>query len=177
MNEQNISSQKNMGPVIQNEENVLFGIVGALLFALAGGALYFVLYQIGILASISGLVCVICAIKGYSFFSKRESLRGVVISILIAILVLTAAWYFCLSYDVYRAYQEWYASGDVDFTLTFFESVSCAYLFLADVPSYFVDLGISLLLAVVGCFSYVSKMIKKAKTPEPQPAQIESEEI
>ena len=108
MNEQNISSQKNMGPVIQNEENVLFGIVGALLFALAGGALYFVLYQIGILASISGLVCVICAIKGYSFFSKRESLRGVVISILIAILVLTAAWYFCLSYDVYRAYQEWY---------------------------------------------------------------------
>ena len=63
------------------KENVLFGIVGAFLFALVGGILYYVLYQIGFLASISGLVCVICAIKGYSFFAKRESIRGIVISI------------------------------------------------------------------------------------------------
>ena len=41
MNEQNTINARNQGPVVQNEENVLFGIVGAFLFALAGGALYY----------------------------------------------------------------------------------------------------------------------------------------
>lgn len=90
-------------------------------------------------------------------------MRGIVISIIMAVLVLVIAWYFCLSNDVYLAYQEWYANGEVEQALTFFESVSVAYLFLADVPSYFADLGISLLLAAVGCGSYVVRMIKKAK--------------
>ena len=55
-------------------ENVLAGTVGAFLFALVGGVLWYVLYQIGFLAAISGIVGVICAIKGYSFFAKRESI-------------------------------------------------------------------------------------------------------
>ena len=41
------------------EENVLFGVVGAFLFALVGGVLYYILYQIGYLAGISGLIGVI----------------------------------------------------------------------------------------------------------------------
>ena len=76
------------------EENVLFGIVGAFLFALAGGILYYVLYQIGYLAGISGLIGVICAIKGYSFFAKKESVRGIIIAIIMAVIVLVIAWYF-----------------------------------------------------------------------------------
>ena len=51
------------------QENVLSGIVGAFLFSLIGGILWFVLYQIGYLAAISGLVGVICAVKGYTFFA------------------------------------------------------------------------------------------------------------
>ena len=56
-------------------ENVLAGIIGAFLFSLVGGILWFVLYQIGYVASISGLVGVVCAVKGYTFFAKakRES--------------------------------------------------------------------------------------------------------
>lgn len=145
------------------EENVLFGTVGAFLFSLVGGVLYYILYQFGFIAGISGLAGVVCAIKGYSFFSKKESLRGVVISVICAAVVLIIAWYLCLTNDVYLAYQEWYAAGEIDFTLTFFESAQIAYLFLADVPAYFGDLAISLLLAAVGCGSYVANMIKKAK--------------
>lgn len=155
------------------KENVLFGIVGAFLFSLVGGILYYVLYQIGFLAAISGLVCVICAIKGYSFFAKRESIRGIVISIVIAVLVLVIAWYLCLANDVYLAYQEWFANGEIDFTLTFFESIRYAYLFLADAPAYFADLGISLLLGAIGCFGYVKQTLQKQKaapTPAAAPA-------
>jgi hypothetical protein len=159
------------------KENVLFGIVGAFLFALVGGILYYVLYQIGFLASISGLVCVICAIKGYSFFAKRESIRGIVISIIIAVLVLTIAWYICLANDVYLAHLEWFANGEIDFTLTFFESIRYAYLFLPDVPAYFADLGISLLLGAVGCFGYVKQMLQKQKAPAPGPAAAPASEF
>ena len=148
------------------EENILAGIVGAFLFALAGGIIWFVLYQIGFLAAISGIIGVVCAIKGYAVFGKRESVKGVIISTVIAFLVIVLAWYFCLSYDVYRAYQDWYANGDVDFTLTFFESVATAYTFFAEPEiaiAYLKDLGIGLVFCVIGAFGYVKAAIGKAK--------------
>ena len=53
----------NNKPTTANE-NVLAGVVGAFLFSLVGGILWFVLYQIGYVASVSGLVGVVCAVKG-----------------------------------------------------------------------------------------------------------------
>ena len=62
------------------KENVLAGIVGAFLFSLAGAAVYVLLNMIGYIASISGLVGAVCAVKGYSVFSKKESKKGIVIA-------------------------------------------------------------------------------------------------
>ena len=154
-------------PVLPANENVLAGIVGAFLFSLAGGIIWFVLYQIGFLAAISGIVGVVCAIKGYSIFGKRESVKGIVLSTIIAFLVIVLAWYVCLSFDVYLAYQEWYANGEVDYAPTIFESVANAHLFLAEAEialAYFKDLGIGLLFCVAGAFGYVKAAIGKAKT-------------
>ena len=148
------------------EENVLAGIVGAFLFSLAGGILWYVLYQVGFLAAISGIVGVICAIKGYSLFAKNESIKGIVISIVAAVVVLTIAWYLCLSTDVYNAYQEWYAAGEVDFTLTFWESVRSAYLFLQDSEiafSYLKDLLIGLALCAFGAVKSISDSVRRVK--------------
>ena len=158
----------------KNSENVLFGAIGAFLFALAGGILYFVLYQIGIFAAVSGLVGVICAIRGYTIFAKGESLRGIIISVIIALLVLVAAWYLALAYDVFLAYQDWYAIGEVDFTLSYFESVRVAHLFLAEIPEYLTDLGISIVLAGVGCAGYIASTVKRLKAEKAAEA---SEEI
>ena len=63
-------------------ENVVAGIVGAFLFSLAGGVLWFVIYLFGFIAGISGLVGAVCAIKGYSIFAKKESMKGIVISVI-----------------------------------------------------------------------------------------------
>ena len=48
----------NLEQSIQNDikENMLAGIVGAFLFSLVGGALWFILYLVGFIAGISGLV-------------------------------------------------------------------------------------------------------------------------
>ena len=154
-------------PIAPKEENVLAGIVGALLFSLAGGIVWFLLYQIGYLAAISGIIGVVCAIKGYAIFGKRESVKGIIISTVLAFLVLVAAWYLCLSYDVYKAFQEGFANGEVDFTLTFAESVREVYLILVEDTETAIDclkdLAIGLIFCVVGAFGYVKAAIGKAK--------------
>lgn len=168
---------------MQPKENVVAGVIGALLFSLAGGVLWFLLYQVGFLAGISGAVGVVCAIKGYEIFAKKESLKGVVIAIVAAVLVMALAWYLCLSFDVYQAYQEWYEAGEVDFTLSFGESVMNAYLFLFDSEialAYFKDLGIGLLLCGVGAFQSVvnaTKRVKLAKQAAAQPVAVLQSEM
>ncbi len=153
---------------VQVKENVLAGIVGAFLFALVGGILWFVLYQVGYLAAISGIVGVICAVRGYSFFAKKESTKGIIISVVMAAVVIVIAWYACVSYDIYLAYQDWFKAGEVDFTPTFFESVQLVPLFFEDseiLGAYLKDLGIGLLLCIIGSVSYIIRATKKVKNP------------
>ena len=147
----------------QPKENLLFGIVGAFLFSLVGGGLYYILYQIGFYASISGVIGIVCAIKGYSFFSGGESKRGIVVSVVTTVLVIMLAWYLCVAGDVYNAYQGWFADGEIDYTLTYFECVRVAYLFIMEIPEYLLDLALSLLFAGLGCWGYVSNLLKRRR--------------
>ncbi len=147
-------------------ENVIAGVVGAFLFSLAGGALWFVLYLLGFIAGISGLIGAVCAIKGYSVFAKKESVKGIIISVVIALLVVVAAWYLCIGYDIYTVYQEWYELGEVDFTLDYFESVRAIPLFFEDPEisgAYIKDLLFGIVFCVVGGGSYVVNKIKAVK--------------
>lgn len=136
------------------KENVLLGIVGALLFSLAGTLTYFILYQLGYLAALSGIVAVICAMYGYKLFAKGESKKTVVIAVIMSFLAIVLAWYGCLAKDVYDAYAEWYQSGEIDYAITFGTAFSKAYIFLdnADVARpYYTDLVMSLFLSIIGC--------------------------
>ncbi|MBQ8861513.1 MAG: hypothetical protein IJ021_02090 [Clostridia bacterium] len=158
----------NNSTFVQEQENVLAGVVGAFLFSLVGGILWFVLYQIGYLAAVSGLVGVICAVKGYTFFAKtkNESKKCLVISIITTVIVLAISWYFCVAYDIYLAYQEWFAAGEVDFTDTFFESVQVVPYFFAEpeiLIGYLKDLGFGILFAGLGVIYYLSLREKKMK--------------
>lgn len=155
-------------PVVERE-NVLAGTVGALLFSLAGGVLWFLLYQVGFVAAISGLVGVICAIKGYAIFAKKESLKGVIIAVIAAVITMIIAWYLCMSLDIYKAYQDGYAAGEVDFTITFAEAVRGAWTFLEEpeiAMAYYKDLGIGLLLCIIGAFRSVSDAVKRVKAEQ-----------
>jgi ribosomal protein L7/L12 len=152
------------------KENVLAGIVGAFVFGLAGGVLWFVLYLVGFFSGLSGLVGVVCAIKGYAIFSKKESTKGIIIATVMALLVLVLAWYLCFAYDIQAAYQIWYEDGEIDFTLTYAESIRAVPIFLSDPEvgtSYLINLAIGLLLGVVGAGSYVYGKIKGNKKPTP----------
>ena len=153
-------------PVSEEKENVIAGIVGAFLFALAGGVIWFVIYQLGILSAISGLITVVLANIGYRTFAKTTSLKGVIISSIISVLVIVIAWYMALSYDVFQAFKQWYADGEVDYTVTFPQAVRGAYIFLQDseiAAGYIKDLVIGVILCIVGAFSFVRNAVRSAK--------------
>ena len=161
-------------PTEQPEENKIAGTLGAFLFALAGGLAYFALWQLGFIAAISGFLAVFCAMKGYKLFAKKESVYGVVTSVVVSVLVIVIAWYFCLAFDVYEAYKEWYANGKVDFTVSFLEALLNAHLFLQDAEvasQYILDLVIGVALCAVGCISPVRSAIWRHKKPQPSAAQ------
>lgn len=147
-------------------ENVVAGLVGAFLFSLVGGALWFLLARVGFIASVTGLVGVVCAAKGYALFARKESVRGVIFASLIAILVLVAAWYLCFGYDIYEAHKEWYEAGEIEYMLTYAESVSAVPFYLQDSqvgPGYIKDLALGLLFALIGGGSYVVNTIRNIK--------------
>lgn len=145
-------------------ENVLFGVVGAFLFSLVGGVLYIVLSQIGFIAALSGLVGVVCAIKGYTFFAKGESKRGIVISVVIAAIVLVIAWYIGFCLDMIAAYEVWFENGEADYVPKFFEYViPFGFYDLAVNPACFIDLFLSLALGAVGVLELCENNAEKAK--------------
>lgn len=147
-------------------ENRIAGTVGAFLFALAGGIIYFLLWQVGYLAAVSGIVAVVCAFKGYTIFAKKESIYGVVISAVASLIVIALAWYLCLSFDVYNAYREWYDEGLVYDKVSFSEAVRNAYLFLEEpeiATEYFKSLIIGILLCIVGCAAHIRNYVRGVK--------------
>ena len=64
-------------------ENVITGAVGALIGAAIGGASIILLNRLGYVASISGLILAVCALKGYELLGNRLSAKGIVISVLL----------------------------------------------------------------------------------------------
>ena len=94
------AEQNNVEAIEDKSENIIAGAVGAFLFALVGGILYFIIYQMGFIAGICGLITVVLSSFGYQLFAgKKGSVKGIVFSIIMSVLVLAAAEFFCLSYE------------------------------------------------------------------------------
>ena len=155
---------------IEKQENVLAGAVGAFLFGLAGAAVWVVLDLVGFMAGLSGLVGVICAMQGYKVFGGKLSRKGVIIAAVIAILILVLAWYGCFAKDLYQAYKEWYANGEVDFMPTYFDCVRNGFRFFQEgeiAKDYLLSLLIGLGLALLGSYRYIINAFRGATETKP----------
>ncbi len=72
----------------KKNENILAGVVGALLGSIVGVISIVIFGQLGYIASISGLLLAICTLKGYEFFGGKLSHVGILVSSII-MLVMT----------------------------------------------------------------------------------------
>ena len=80
-------------PEEEKEENVVRGAIGALIGALLGGAAIVLLYYMGYVAALGGLLLAFCALKGYELLGGKLSTKGIIIS-LVFILIMPAIAYF-----------------------------------------------------------------------------------
>lgn len=153
-----------VGGVPQNEEkheNILAGVVGAFLFSLIGGVLYFVIYQLGYIAGICGLVMFILANFGYGLFSgNKNSKKGIIASAVMTLIVIVLSEMFCLSYEIFSAFKDTYQ-------ITIFDAMRSVPEFLkekeikADVIQ---DLIFALVFGGLAAFSSARNMLKGGKT-------------
>lgn len=72
----------------EKPENVLGGVVGALLGSLIGAATIVILSQLGVVAALSGIVMAVCTLKGYELLGGKLTKKGVVISVLVMLLMV-----------------------------------------------------------------------------------------
>ena len=80
-------------PVEEKEENVVRGTIGALIGALIGGAVILLLYYLGYVAGLAGLLLAFCTLKGYELLGGKLSTKGAIIS-LVFIVIMPAIAYF-----------------------------------------------------------------------------------
>lgn len=149
--------------MIQEPENVLMGILGAFLFSLAGGVLYFIVYQLGFIAGIAGFVAVICAVKGYKLLGKRETLKGVIISVLVSVIVIVVAAFYSIGFSIIDGLRTFYPSASItvlNSPLYVIRAMQDSEDIMLAVVS---DVGMALLLCIVAAGSSVVNAIKSAK--------------
>lgn len=145
-------------------ENVLAGVVGAFLFALIGGVAYFLVYQMGYIAGICGLITVMLASFGYGLFSGRKNTtKGVIFSIVMTLVMIPLAEYFCLAFEFYNVFT-------VDYGINFFEALRAlpSFMFSPEVmpellPSVIGDIVIAYLLGALASFSNIRAVLKANK--------------
>ena len=77
------AEQPGAAVVFEKKDNLLTGIVGALIGAALGAGAIILLSQLGYVASLSGLVLAICTLKGYELLGGKLSTRGIIVSVLL----------------------------------------------------------------------------------------------
>ena len=144
-----------------SDKLVPLGVLGAFLFALVGGVVYYVLWSLNIIAALSGTICVICAIKGYEIFARGSSKSGITAAVIVSAIVMILAWYYCFCTDMQAYYQALYEEEKITEAFTLGE---CLVLGVYEIPAnlgYVVDLILSLAMGGVGCWGYVTYALRR----------------
>ena len=143
-----------------SDKLVPLGVLGAFLFALVGGVVYYVLWSLNIIAALSGIICVICAIKGYEIFARESSKTGIIAAVVVSTVVMILAWYYCYCTDMQAYYQGLFDAGKVDFVPSMGVCLQYGFLDLPANLGYVVDLILSLAMGGVGCWGYVAHSLR-----------------
>ena len=150
---------------------VPLGVLGAFLFSLVGGVVYYVLWSLGIIAAISGVICVICAMKGYEFFARRSSRAGIAAAVVVAALVMILSWYFCFCSGLQGFYQTLYDAGEIEYVPSLAACLQYGFLDIPANPRHVVDPLLSLAMGGVGCWGYVTYALRRQEAAEARQAQ------
>ena len=136
--------------------NVIAGIVGAFLFSIIGGALYFVVYQMGYVAGICGLATFVLASFGYDLFSRsKHSTVGMITAAIAFLAAIYAAEYLCISFEIFQVYK--------DIGITFFDAVRATPEFLQEEELRRAVIGDLIFAYVFGIVAVIGNIVSAVK--------------
>lgn len=154
--------QPQQSPVdINDNGNILAGVVGAFLLSIVGAFLYFIIYQAGFIAGICGLVIFVLANFGYGLFAKTKnkvSLVALITSIVVSVVMIFVAEYVSVAYAVYEGLQ--------DYGMSFWDSIQLMPEILEDSEAFaeFVkELGMAYLLCFIASIGSIVNVFKARK--------------
>ena len=144
---------------VKPEENMLLGMIGALVGALIGGASIVGLSQLGYIASISGVLLAVCTLKGYQLLAKGLSTKGMVVCAILMLVTPFAADWIDWSILVYQSFAE--------YGLTFMKCVMILPELLAEdaelMGEYLKNLAMLYLFVILGGFYTVKNAFRGRK--------------
>ncbi len=120
-------------------------------------------YQIGYIASICGLIIFVLADFGYGLFGKcrnKESVPGLVTSIIMLFLVIFIAEYLCISYEIFDVYKD-------AIEITFFDAVRATPDFLAEreiFQAFVLDLTYSYAFGFLAIINSIIRIVKARRS-------------
>ncbi len=167
----------------EKKERVALGLLGALLFSLAGAVLYLILRKVGYIASITGLATAYISFFGYGLFSgNKESKKGMVAAAVFAVLITAISCFVAFGWDLYSAAKaddivipfsqllpdtiELLKNGEVRYIIGIYEIT-----YSMDTANFYKDLGMSLLFCGLGIFGFIRSTNHKVRAKEQDGAQ------
>ncbi len=146
---------------INDNGNILAGVVGAFLFAMIGGLLYFVIYQAGFIAGICGLVMFVLANFGYGLLARTQnklSLVGLISAIVATVVMIFVAEYVSIAFDLYEYYK--------DYGMSFFDALQALPEAFSDsefIGELVKELGMAYLFAAIASIGNIVNIVKARK--------------
>lgn len=145
--------------ITEKQEKVILGVVGALLGGILGGASIVLLGQMGMVASISGLILAICSLKGYELLGGKLSTMGIVICIIVMLAVPYVAdrisWALAIVEQSQEAFGVQIQFGDA------FKYVHEIVEVTESTENYWKDLLLIYAFTALGAFTTVKQAFKK----------------
>lgn len=145
--------------ILSNKSKLIPGIVGALLGSMIGCVVYFLVWQLGYIAAVAGLVTAVCAFKGYEMLGKTLDKKGVLACVIVIIFAVYLSNELVWSYDAYTAFR------DNGINLNFFECFRSIKMIITELnltAQYYTNLVIAYVLTVVGSIGSIIGAFKSS---------------
>lgn len=147
--------------VVQEKgSNIVTGIVGSLIGSLIGIALWVVVFSLGYIATICGIVLAVCIMKGYELLGGKLDTKGVIISVVITLVMVYVSTHVSYGFEIYRELKAYY---DIDV----FDGIRSVGDFIKEYDdirkSFRRDLAAGYLFTIIGVLSSIFSVGKSKK--------------
>ena len=141
--------------ILSQKSKLIPGFVGALLGSLIGCIVYVLIWQLGYVAAVAGLVTAVCAFKGYEMLGGVVDRKGVIVCVLVIIFAVFFSNRLAFAYTIYSVNKE-YGLGFFDC----FRNIKEIIELLEATGEYYGNLVIAYLMTILGSYRSVINAFK-----------------